>query len=199
MQDYRRYVVGVLSIVVVIVLLVLGFNLLRNILGGGSKKQSAPVVKTFNLIDASKSGKTVQYTVHGAINGEEQHRSIRISVDPNSRRVEVLQGYNDAVILSQETENTEAAYLAFVKALNGVNFAKSVAPAGRGDEAQTCPLGQRFNYEVAPGTSDSFYSWATSCGGKNTGTSSATNGVVQTLFRKQIPDYAKFTNGVRLN
>ncbi len=108
MKSYMRYAIAVISILVVILLLVLGFKFIKGLLTNDKpKKTNAPmsVGNKINLDEVGKAGTPVQYTVRGAINGDEQHRSIRFTVDDKKRKVEILQGYSDRVTKSQETEN----------------------------------------------------------------------------------------------
>ena len=198
MNEYRRYAIAVLFLIGAIILIVLGFNLIRNLFKEDEAPRPEQTVKTINLLDAGRSGKPVQFTIRGSIVGDEEHRSIRITVDGSQRKAEVLQGYNDQVIKTQESTNTPQAYEAFVAAINGGGFTSNVNAQGRGDEAQSCPLGRRLNYEVAPGTEDSFRIWSTSCG-RNQGTFTGNSNLIQTLFQRQIPEYNVFVAGIKLS
>lgn len=193
-----RYVIGVISILVVILLLVLGFKFIKGLLTNDKpKKTDAPVSNKINLDEVGKDGKPVQYTIRGSINGDEQHHSIRFTVDDKKRKVEILQGYSDRVTKSQETENNADAYKAFVDALKGAGFSQSIQPEGRGDETLNCPLGKRYNYEINPGTSDGMRTWGNSCSSKQ-GTFSGNGELVRRLFQLQIPEYNDFAKGTNL-
>ena len=196
MRDFARYAIGVLMIVVVIVLLVVGFNLIKNIFKKDTSKQ-ATTSKKVDLLAAPQKDQTVQFTIIGPVVGEEEHYSIRIKVDRDFRTIEVVRGYDNTIVKSEEIANTLEAYEAFVAALTGAGFTRTVPPEGRGDELQSCPLGRKFSYEVEPGTSDSFHAWSNSCGNKQ-GTFSGNGAIIQTLFQRQIPDYNKYVSDVRL-
>lgn len=197
MKTYLRYVFGVLAIILVVVLLVVGFNAIRKLLSSNGPVEQQ-TTKKVDLLAAPAANQAVQYTVRGAIVGNEEHRSIRITIDRNTRRVEILAGYNDQVINTLQIANTQDAYQAFIEALQGSKFTKTVAPEGRGIEAQVCPLGQHFIFELAPGMNDSFRSWATSCSAKQ-GTMVGNRTTIQTLFQRQFPTYNQFVSGVQLN
>lgn len=193
-----RYIIGVLFLIGAIILIVVGFNIIRGMFKPKVPENQKPQgVKIINLEDAAKDGKSVRYSLQGPVSSREQHHRIRISVDPTVRRVEVVQGYNGQVIKAQEFPNTKEAYEAFMAALTGAGFVRTHEPEGRGIEDQSCPLGRKYAYEVAPGTSDQFYAWTTSCGGK-LGTSAGNNSMIQRLFERQIPDYNKFVSGTPL-
>lgn len=197
MRDYTRYATGILFIVGALVLIIVGFNIIRSMFTDDEAPKTQQQ-KSVNLIDAGKSGKSVRYTISGAILGEEQHREIRITIDPNTRRADIIQGYNGQVIKTSQVSNNKAAYDAFIAALNGAGFTSQINPQGRGTESQTCTLGQRYSYEVAPGTSDAFRTWSNSCARKE-GTFQGNRDQVQRLFQGQIPDYSAFAGNVSLN
>ncbi len=206
MKDYIRYAIGVGMLILAIVVMVVLFNIIRNTINdGGDKPQESSqnqskVVdgKKVDLLAAPTSNQSVRFTTRGAVYGNERHFSIRITVDRNTRLVEVVQGYDQTVVKSQSSPNTQDSYKAFVEALNGAGFTKSVDAEGRGAETQTCPLGYIYSFEVAPGTNSSFRTWSNSCK-KAEGTSQANRDIVQQLFQRQIPDYDKFVQGVRLS
>ena len=195
MRDYARYAITLLFFIGVIVLIVVGFNLIRNAFRGDESAQEQ--VKTVNLQSAANDGKTVRYTITGAVVGDDAHRKIRITVDRNKRQVEILQGYNNEVIKSQEFPNTQPAYDAFIDAIDGAGYSQTISPSGRGEESKTCPLGLKYSYEVAPDTSESYRTWSNSCARKE-GTFTGNHKTVQQLFQRQIPEYSEFTRDVSL-
>lgn len=196
MKNYMRYVIGLLFLLAAIIVMVVLFNIAKSIFTGGSDdKQPASNNRSFDLAEARKSGESVRFTTKGPIVGNEEHRNIRITVDPQTRRLEVIQGYDGQVIRTQETTNTQEAYEAFINALNGVGFTRALDPEGRGSEDQSCPQGRKYNYEVAPGSSESFYSWGVTCSRKQ-GTFAGDHAAVQNLFQRQIPEYREAVSDV---
>jgi hypothetical protein len=199
MRDYGKYVFSVLFVVAIIILVVIGFMLIRNILRDEPPAdQPGQTRRDVNLVEEGRAGKPVRYTIVGGVVGNEEHRSVRITVDPSSRLVEVVQGYDGQVINSQRTPNTRQAYEAFIAALAGSGFVRLAERGDRGAEAESCPLGQKFNYEVSPGMSGAFYSWSTSCGARQ-GTFNGNHQTIDTLFKRQVPDYRNFTRDVRFS
>ena len=196
MQKFGRYIIGVLFLIVAIVVLVFIFNIFRSIFSNGDEEQSKPN-GAFNLSEASDQGKSLRYTVRGQINGREEHRLIRITVTPENRKLEILQGYDQEVLSSQEFQNNRSAYDAFAEALNGAGFTARGPITGGIPQDQACPLGRHFIYEVAPGEQNSFHSWNTTCGKKN-GNFRGKDKDIRTLFEIQIPDYDTLIQDVRL-
>lgn len=198
LKKYSNYIIGAVLLIFAIILIIIGFNLVRSVFGGDTPaEQQTTAVKKVDLLAAPTANQAIQYTVHGPVVGNEDRRGVRITIDRTIRKVEVLQGYNDVVIKTQQTPNTQEAYQALVVALNGAGFVSNVAPEGRGDEAQSCPLGQKFSYELAPG-SNTFRSWSNSCSSKQ-GTFSGNRSLIETLMQKQIPDYNEFITDVKLS
>jgi hypothetical protein len=199
MRDYYRYVGGFVATIIVIIILILGYNMLRKVAvqtTDNTPNNSESNTKSNSLTSADYKNQPVTYTVRGSITGNEEHNSIRITVSPSVRRVEVMQGYSNTVIKTSDTPNTQAAYDAFISALQGAKFT-TVRKSTQVRE-QTCPLGKQYVYQVAPDNVDPFLSWATSCGRKQ-GTFNGNGSTIQELFRKQIPNYGEFTRGVDLN
>ncbi len=190
--------IGILFLVGAIIVIVVLFNIIRGIFGGPSQtdpQESAN--KAYNLTEAAKQGRPVQYTIRGPINGQDEHRRIRITVNPNSRRIEIIKGYNNEVIKSEQHDNNRQAYDAFVAAINGSGFtAKRDLDKGTIQD-RVCPLGRHFIYEVAPGQNNSYRSWDASCG-KAQGDFAGNRDAIRSLFRLQIPNYEDFTRGERL-
>lgn len=197
MKESGRYIIGILFLFIAIALIVVLFNLVAGLFDADEPESSGREKPAVDLSRVPERGQAVQYTIIGPTVALEKHHRIRITIDRGSRTVEVLQGYDSQVVKSRRLSNTQEAYEAFIAALNGAGFASTVDKKGRGDKTQSCPLGRKYSYEVAPGTSEGFSSWSTSCGDKQ-GTFAGNDSLVRSLFRKQIPDYNEYTSDVRL-
>lgn len=200
-RGYIRYAIGVLLVIGAIIIMIVLFNVIRSSFqqtgsNADTKSASGNPPESEPLEKAREAGKPVQFVQRGVVNGQDIHRSLRITVSPTARTIDILEGYNGTVIKSQTFSNTSAAYDAFVAALDGAGFTKSTDAAGRGTEGEVCPLGYLYTYEIDPNASQDFYrTWATSCSASQ-GTFTGSRPQVKTLFQRQIPDYAKFMNGV---
>lgn len=204
-KKYLKNSLVVLIPIVIIIIMVVTFNIANSVLSNNSpkNKQNKEQVEKDkdkskpDLLAAPRNDQAVRYTVQGSIKGNEQHNSIRITIDRKSRKVEVLQGFSGQVVKSKDIANTQEAYQAFVDALNGAGFTTSLNPEGRGSETQSCPLGQRYIFELNPGRSGSHRTWSNSCGARM-GTFGGNKATVQNLFQRQIPEYSNFVSGVKL-
>jgi hypothetical protein len=173
--------------------------LLVLIFGTGSKSNtknsSKPEpVKAATLTDYVTSDSKMTLTVSGMINGDDIHRSIRISVDANDRQLEVIQGYQNNVIQRNNFVNNMSAYDSFVHALARTGFGK-VRKTSETEERGVCATGQRYTFDVTDKGKSVSHTWAGTC---TRGTSLARAPEVLQLFRAQITGYSKLTSGVNL-
>lgn len=138
----------------------------------------------------------VRFITDGAIVGLERHRSIRITVDQSNRTLEVLRGYNEEVIRSQEFANDSAAFTKFLIALDTMGYSKENPKVSK-DERGVCPLGNRYIYEATYKSGDPLRTWSSSC--NTAGRFQGNTANVQQLFRNQIPEYSKLVADVNLS
>src|ERR1043165_8084452 len=96
-----RYFFGLLAFVAFIVLVVV------IVTHHGSKSgTSLTGNKTVQLTDYIDKDSQVRFTIDGIINGEEDHRSIQISVSPTTRSIVVFRGYDQDVVKRQDLSNS---------------------------------------------------------------------------------------------
>jgi hypothetical protein len=187
-----RIILGLLGFVVFIIIMI-------NLFTGGGKKPVTPVNVLKPLGDYAATDATVSFTVDGIVNGDELHRSIRITVSDNQREVDVLQGYNPQVITSKSFINNQEAFTVFLKSIGNSGFVtknkKSKAPA---DPAGLCPLGFRYIMNLNQDGDDLSNLWTSSCG-TAVGNSAGALSTIQTLFQDQIPAYETITSQVNLS
>lgn len=190
----NRYLIG---FVVVILMLLFGIILLFS--GGGEKPASttAPVVKP--LPEYSITSAETSMTIRGEINGDDVHRSIRITVGQYDRRLDVIAGYQGQVIQTNTFSNNQSAYSEFLYAIKDAGFMlkrKGVTDAQAQPNGK-CPLGNLYTYELNAGGESLSDLWSSSCGSK-TGTLGGSSSLLQTLFQNQITNYSQLTSGVQL-
>lgn len=181
---------GVLGVIFLVVLAVI------LIARGGGKPETQQNKRVIRLSEQAKEGTSVQLTVQGRLVGEEQRRAIRIIINQNERRLEILTGYEEAVERSQVYPNTPAAYEHFLLGIARAGFIAE-RPYQIKDERTVCPLGRHYFYELKDYSQELKRLWGTSCSEKQ-GTFNGAPSTIQTLFRMQIPDYQKQIKGVKL-
>jgi hypothetical protein len=120
---FLRNLVIFLAICFVLFLLIFGlFKLLTGTPKPASTTPTTPVVKT--LPQYSDTYAEVSYLTDGHINGEDQHRAIKIIVGQYQRKVQILSGYQYNVIEEHTQTNDQTAYEVFLKALNNEGFTR---------------------------------------------------------------------------
>lgn len=192
MSPRKRFIIFLTLVIGIVLLLILIF-------GSGSKNNQkntdkpAPVTPVV-LTDYVDTDSYVVLTLDGRINGDDVHRKIRITVGPDSRQIDIIQGYGNNIIDTKSYLNNRRAYDAFIRSLNRLDFAKE-RKTSMTDDRGVCPTGQRFIYEVYNDNAQVSRTWAGSC---TQGTSRANSALVNQLFRAQITDYSKFTSAVSL-
>jgi hypothetical protein len=188
---FGRIILAFLGFIVFIVIMLKLFT------GHAPAPVNTAVLKPLPAYAASDA--TVSFTTDGLVNGDELHRSIRITISSTQRTVDVLQGYNPQVIQSKTFENNQEAYDVFLRAIGGSGFliktknAKAVT-----DERGLCPLGFRYILDLNQDDSDLSRLWGSSCG-TAVGNAAGAIPTIRQLFQDQIPDYETFVGRVNLS
>ncbi len=191
MKSGTRYFLGFLA--VVIILITLFVLILR---GGKNKTTLVPVNPRVNLTKLIKSNSEISVTIQGPLVAEEQRQGIRLTITPNSRKVEILKGYENDVDKSETLSNTSAAYDALMRTLENAGFTKDKSNTSGLEEVGLCPDGRHYAYEVKNDGKSLSRLWSNSC--NVAGTFAGNGAVIRAQIEKQIPDYNKFTADVQL-
>jgi hypothetical protein len=191
-----RYIVGVFGVILLAILaIVLIFTRSSSTGPRSNASVKAPVV--IKLLDQDNADSRVKVTTQGRLVGEDQRRSIRITVSQSQRTIEVIQGYENNVIKSQSFSNTPAAYSTFLRAINDAGFTK-YRKGANGDERGACPQGQRYIYELNKGSERLQRLWGTSCT-SNEGSLIGNGARIRQIFQDQIPGYSHYVLDVNLS
>lgn len=178
-----------LAFAIVLALIVFGFFIFR-----GRGPRSTPVAPR-SLPSLSDSDARMRLIIDGSpINSQHEHRSVQITVGQNEATVTVYKGYLGDVLKSKSYSNNQTAYESFLSALEGLRFT-AVKRVANNNELGSCPLGNRYAYEVINNGNENVHSWSTSCGGQGTyaGKNAATT---RQVFQNQIPNYDDFIEGI---
>ena len=184
-----RYVVGLL---LGIGLIVLTFILIFRAFSGGD----TPKQQGIDLNDYATSNAIVRYTVDGQINADQSHNRIRITVSKDTILYEQIQGYEGKLVQSKTFPNNTQAYGNFLRALDIAGYTHGNKEFDD-DERGYCATGKRYIYEGIDGGDTIIRWWGTSCSAK-IGNFKGSPNTVRTLFERQVPEYGKLANGVKL-
>jgi hypothetical protein len=188
------------NLVIFLVICFVLLFLVVKIFGGHPKQPSTnpntPVVKA--LPDYSDTYAEVSYMTDGHINGEDQHRAIKITVDQFQRKVDILSGYEYNVIEEHTQPNNQTAYEVFLKAINNEGFLvkRKNAKVPTSSTGQ-CPLGTRTILELNDSGNSLSQLWTSSCG-LTVGNFGGHTDAIQTLFQRQITDYSKIISNSKV-
>ncbi|TXG78126.1 hypothetical protein E6P97_00300 [Patescibacteria group bacterium] len=188
----KRYVFAIL---VLFLIIMFGIILLAGEDSSDKPDESRQQTTQKQLTDyATSSTARAVFTTHGRIVGDDQFRSIRITVTRDQRKVEILDGYTGRVQSSKTFVNNEAAFSEFLWALKNAGFS-ATREVKISDDRGVCPQGFRYIYEAKDGGDSIGRSWSTSCTNKD-GTFNGNATSVRNLFRGQITDYNDIVAGV---
>jgi hypothetical protein len=156
-----------------------------------------PATPAIDLGKYSDTSSEVRLLIDAPTNVDQDHRQIRITVSGTLNQIEIIQGYQGAVIDSRSYPSNSAAYATFLQSLKLANFTKGNTKS-TSDYRGYCPQGDRYVYTFNDGYKDLFTYWSTTCG---QGTYSGNQGVTRQLFIKQIPahDFSQLTSSIPLN
>lgn len=188
--------IGRTFLIAFIVLMLFIFVVIK-IFGGHKSKPapspSVPVVKP--LPEYSDTTAEVSFTTEGRINGDDQHRAIKITVDQYSRKIDIIGGYNGNILEEHIQKNNQQAYDIFLRALRNSGFTVKKTKHAVNDERGQCPLGQRFIFELNDSGDVLSHLWSSTCGIGNFG---GQPGTVEDLFQLQITDYSKIISNAKV-
>lgn len=186
-----KYVLAVLGVIVVAILAIVLITR-----GPRGSKNTGNTPKKVVISQQNTDSTSAIFTTQGKVVGEEQFRSIRITISQDERRLEILTGYDGTVSTSQVYPNTPSAYATFLSSIEKAGFGLSRKSAIT-DPTGVCPLGRRFIYELKDYDEKLINLWTTSCG--KSGNFAGRTNTVGALFRAQIPDYQSQVKGVSLS
>lgn len=179
------YILGTIAVFILAILFIIW--IIGRISSRTSKKANTT---TSQISDFADSDNSVSYKADGVINGNENHRAIKITVTNKSRMLEIISGYQGQVIYSQSYTNNVEAYKEFLSALQKSGYLIQRKNIANTTLEGACPLGNRYIFETIGIDISSEMLWTTSCASTQ-GTFGGKINVVQTLFQKQIPNYSK--------
>lgn len=154
--------------------------------GGGNTSQPNIDVGREALLSTGVD-RSVAMTVRGPIVADENFRSYRISVSPNSRTITTYKGYLQTAIDTKTFGNNSRAYDEFVHALDLANAMKGTAFEGDKDDTRgICATGIVYEFETIQAAQTVKRLWTSTCSGSK-GSLAASVPQIKGLFVGQIP------------
>jgi hypothetical protein len=154
-----------------------------------------------NVIDSGEQALTVitgdsgvRMTLRGKIVADEVHNSYQITVRPQSRVINVYQGYLGTLTKSKIDTNNYEAYTEFAYALAHAGLMKGKESAV--DVRGICPEGTLTTFEVLDGDNVVKTLWHTSCS-KDAESYVGKYKTVEKIFTDQIVDFKTLLKGIK--
>lgn len=185
MKYFLGFLVSIGLIIGVFLLIMRGFH------------SGTPKVEANPLINYASTNTVMQFTEEGAINADQDHRAIRVTVGQTMVTIQTLSGYDENVISTKSYDNTTSSYAEFLRALDIAGYTKGNTVSTKKDDRGYCPTGVRYIFQIIDESGESKQRfWKTSCGQGNFSGNTTT---ILTLFRKQVPDYSSISSSITLD
>lgn len=181
----------IILIIVVIIAVIAGLVTVARYLffdGGSDEQEESQVVTARDRLLALSTDRTVRITVRGPIVGDDEFRTERIAISPNSRDYTIYNGYLENIEEQKSYDNNMEAYEEFVYALDKAEFTTpgEMTPSEASDIRGICATGRVYEFEIVGSTGVLERMWTSTCKG-SPGTFGANLGQIVDLFTAQIP------------
>jgi len=188
-RNGSRFFPMLITIVIIVLIIVAIVSIGRAIFGGGSDTTDPETDRGRTELLKIEGDHSVSLTVRGPIVADENFKSYRILISPDSRSMDVYEGYLDENERSKSLDNNAEAYEEFVYALDKANIMKGTEPADENlnDLRGVCATGFVYEYAVLVNDEPVKHLWTSTCGGSK-GTLNASVSQLNDLFFEQIPD-----------
>ncbi len=182
----------IILIIVVMIAVIAGLITVARYLffsGGSDEPDESQVVTARDRLLTLSTDRTVRITVRGAIVGDDEFRTERIAISPNSRDFTIYNGYLDNIEEQKSYDNNMEAYEEFVYALDKAEFTTpgEMTPSEASDIRGICATGRVYEFEIVGSTGVLERMWTSTCKG-SPGTFGASLSQVVDLFTAQIPE-----------
>lgn len=181
-----------ITIIIIVLIIIAIVSIGRAIFGNNSDTANVETDRGRTELLKTDDTHSVSLTVRGPIVADENFKSYRIVISPDSRNMDVYKGYLDESENSKSLDNNEAAYEEFVYALDKANIMKGTEPTDENlnDLRGVCATGFVYEYAVLVNGEPVKHLWTSTCGGSK-GTLNASVSQLNDLFFEQIPDSDK--------
>ncbi len=191
-MNLTRYLVAfVFSLALIILALVLFFS---------NNQRTSPAQLQDQITRFSAFAKTdavATLDIDGPIVSPSEHNEVKISVSSIEINLEVMEGYDNGVIVNQTFPNTQNSFEAFLRALYVNGFDSAPKKDSLTSPIGLCSQGDTYTFGLTRDSTVLVNSWITNCYNDIF----TYNGNLQNtliLFQKQIPNYSQYVNNLNL-
>lgn len=184
---FPMILIAVVVIALVAGLVTVGRYLLSS--NSGDEETQSQQQKASDELTTVDGNRSVRMTIRGPLVAEEEFRTYRISVSPESRVYVKYSGYLDKELDRKSYDNNTRAYEQLVHALDKAAMTSDgkYTEEEAGDLRGICATGRVYEFEILTGSNVLHRYWTSTCKG-SPGTFGANVQQVGGLFRTQIPD-----------
>jgi hypothetical protein len=175
--------IGLLALVIILVVKGLSGN-------------NSTAIQTKPLSSYANTDAVAGLVIDGPIVADQNYQQVQIYISQTYSQINIINGYQGAIVNTQTFENNPSAYSAFLSALQEFGFGEITANFKYKTPAGFCSFGDSYSYSLVNGGNNIINSWATSCGGEGNFKGIVSN--VNQLFISQIPTYQKITANTSL-
>lgn len=199
-NSLSRFIPILLVVVITIVAVAAVIAIGRALMGGGGQPTESVVQidEGRQALLASDSSRSVRLTVRGPIVADEKHRSYQITVSPDTRKMNIYEGYLDKELEAKTLGNNTKAYEEFIHALDKRKMMSGkVLTDEQNDLRGVCASKKIYELETLVNGETVKRLWTSDCEGAK-GSALANVPEVVDMFMKQIPDGKKMAGKVGL-
>lgn len=201
-NSISRFVPILLVIVITIVAVAAVIAIGRAIMNSGNDNTSNDTQSNISearaALLASDVSRAVRLTVRGPIVANENFRSYRITISPDSRVMTTFEGYLDKQIDSKRLDNNLTAYEELIHALDKRRMMDGrTLTSEQNDLRGVCATGRVYQFETMVNGESLNSLWTSDCSGSK-GSALANVSEILDMFLRQIPDGKKMARTVGL-
>lgn len=199
-NSFSRFIPILLVIVITIIAVAAVIAIGRSILGGGEQQQdnTAQVDEGRTALLTTDLSRSVRVTVRGPIVADENFRSYRVTISPDSRVMTTYKGYLQDEIETKRLSNNTQAYEELVFALDKRKMMDGRAlDDEQNDLRGICASKNLYEFETLVNGETVKKLWTSDCDGSK-GSALANVNEILTMFLGQIPDGRTMARSVGL-
>lgn len=183
-----RFLIGaILTIILLIVLIVVAIG-----------------HKSTNLINqkpmasyANNSTAQVSMLIDGPVSAPSQHNQVQEIVSNSQATINIIQGYNDRIINTQNYPFSDAGFHVFLRSLEFAGFNKGTNNPSLSQASGYCPTGDRYIFTFKVNGKQVQRYWTTNCSGLPH-TFNGNLSLTTQLFQSLVPNYANLTQNLNI-
>lgn len=180
--------IPLIFIVIIIILIIAAAVSIGRMLTGGNSKTTTQTDNSRSELLNTSEGHSVVMTARGAIVGDDNFRTYKIVVSPDTRQFLRTKGYEAQPLENQTYDNNVQGYTQFVYALDKIGLENATALEGSADDTRgVCAQGVLYEFDIMDNGDSVKHLWTSTCGGNQRGSLKANLQQLIALFQAQVP------------